>query len=393
MAKKAPHAPTNKRIQLLRKSGIFLLCGMVFVLLFMLAGCGPTAAVLDEVDYTPLDRDDWEVSTPQEQGLDPDLVAALYHNAGKLDTVYSVLVIKDGYLIAEKYFNEGSIDQQNNVQSVTKSFFSAWVGLAIDQGCLDSVDQKLVDFFPEYTSQIDDPRKMDITIEHLLQMRSGYPWEESNGELFARFFGGEGDWLPLIVDFPLITDPGTDFDYSNFSTYLLGAIVERACNVDLREFAEEHLFTPTNTSLGEMWLDNFDHYYINIHVTARDAARFGQLYLDDGVHNGEQIISADFIEASLANYSTPEQVSGPRIGPNYTRSGYGYQWWETTSGAHTYDTALGHGGQSIALLEQHNMVIVVTADPFFLIHNDRAWRYEKANLNLVGNFVASLPSE
>jgi len=367
-----------------------LLFANVIFMLFMLAGCGPSTAALAAVDYTPLSRDDWQVSTPEEQGLDPLLVAELYHNAAKLETIYSLLVVKNGRLIAENYFNEGSVEQQYNIQSATKSYFSALVGIALDQGCLSSVDQKMMDFFPEYADQITDPRKAQITIQHLLQMRSGYPWEESHPDLWEAFFEN-GDWLPLIVHFPLVNDPGTEFHYSNFTTYLLGVIVARACDTDLREFAEQNLFSPTNTELGEMWQDSFGYYYINLHVTARDAARFGQLYLDDGEYEGNRIISADWVHGSLQTYS--KNASDYRVGRNYQDNGYGYQWWSARSGEHHYNLALGHGGQVIALLDELDMVIVVTGDPFWLEHSDRSWRHEKANINLVANFINALPSE
>ena len=123
-----------------------------------LAGCGPSIEKLEAVDYTPLPRDDWEVSTPAEQGLDPMLVAKLYYNAAELETLYALLVVKNGHLIAEGYFNKGAVDRNNQQQSVTKSFTSALVGIALDQGCLSSVDQKMLEFFPEFVGQTDDPR-------------------------------------------------------------------------------------------------------------------------------------------------------------------------------------------------------------------------------------------
>ena len=112
-----------------------------------LAGCGLSTEDLEAVDYTPLPGDDWEVSTPAEQGLDPMLVAELYLNAAELETLYGLLVVKNGYLIAEGYFNGGSVDEMFDRASATKSFTSALVGIALDQGCLSSVDQKMLDFF------------------------------------------------------------------------------------------------------------------------------------------------------------------------------------------------------------------------------------------------------
>ena len=93
----------------------FLLITSAILILSMLAGCGPRAEDLKAVEYTPLPGDDWKVSTPAEQGLDPMLVAELYLDAAELSTLYGVLVIKNGYLIAERYFNEGSVEQKDRL--------------------------------------------------------------------------------------------------------------------------------------------------------------------------------------------------------------------------------------------------------------------------------------
>ncbi|MES0361800.1 MAG: serine hydrolase, partial [Anaerolineales bacterium] len=162
----------------------FLLFTSVMLILSMLVGCGPSTEELEAVEYTPLTRKDWKVSLPAEQGLDPMLVEELYYNAAELETLYGLLVIKNGHLIAEGYFNEGAVDQKNQLQSVTKSYTSALVGIALDQGCLSSVDQKMMDFFPEFAGKITDPRKEQITIRDMLQMLSGYPFEETDPALF-----------------------------------------------------------------------------------------------------------------------------------------------------------------------------------------------------------------
>jgi CubicO group peptidase (beta-lactamase class C family) len=146
-----------------RQHSFFLFTSVILILAVLissgLVGCGgPSAEELAAVDYTPLSRDDWEVSTPEEQGLDPDLVAELYYNASKLETIYSLLVVKNGYLVAEKYFHGKSMSQLSSRASVTKSITSALVGIALDQGCLSSVDQKMIDIFPELAGKIEDPR-------------------------------------------------------------------------------------------------------------------------------------------------------------------------------------------------------------------------------------------
>jgi len=109
-----------------------LLTISVILILSILGGCGPSTMDLQAVKYTPLVRDDWKVSTPAEQGLDPMLVAELYYNAAKLETIYGLLVIKNDHLIAERYFNKGSLEQKARLQSATKSYTSALVGIALD---------------------------------------------------------------------------------------------------------------------------------------------------------------------------------------------------------------------------------------------------------------------
>jgi len=364
---------------------------MVLIPSILLAACGPSAQDLEAVDYTPLPGEDWEVSTPEEQGLDPALVARLYYNAEQLETLYGLLVIKNGYLVAEKYFNGASVDQLSSRASVTKSITSALVGIALEQGCLSSVDQKMIEFFPELADQVRDPRKREITLRQMLQMRAGYPWEESTQEGFDLMFSGFR--THNLIDVPLVRDPGTGFDYSNMTTHLLGVIVARACDTDLKTYAQEHLFTPLGGELGD-WLLGWEDYYIgfaDLEITARDMARFGQLYLDGGRFEGNQIVPAGWVRDSLQTYS--EDAWYYPVGKNWRDSAYGYQWWSIRAGDHRYSLAWGHGGQQIALLDEQDLVVVATADPLYKQHGDQPWKLEKANLNLVADFIGSLPKE
>ena len=373
-----------------------LIITSVLLVLLALASCGPSIEDLLAVDYTPLPGDDWEVSTPAEQGLDPMLVAELYYNAAELETIYSLLVIKDGYLIAEDYFNEGSVEQKDRLQSVTKSYTSALVGIALDQGYLSSVDQKMLDFFPEVADQITDPRKEQITIRHLLQMRAGYPWEETDAALWEGLLSGY--YVPLIEGFPLITDPGTEFHYSNLSSNWLGIIIDRATGTNLKSFAEEHLFSAIDVEAGEWGQDAEGHNNGcgDLHFSARDAAKFGLLYLNDGEYEGNQVIPVDWVHDSLQKYSEDINATGgfpANWGLSISDIGYGYQWWSARAGEHHFDFAWGHGGQLIVLLDEFDMVIVVTSYPFWKEHTDEAWKHELANVNLVGEFIKSLPTE
>ena len=373
-----------------RQCSIILITGTILILT-MLVGCRPSTKDLKAVEYAPLTGDDWKVSTPAEQGLDPMLVAELYYNAIKLENIYGLLVIKNSHLIAERYFNKGSVGQKARFQSVTKSFTSALAGIALDQGLLSSVDQKMIDFFPKVADKITDPRKKQITIRHLLQMRAGYPWEEGHPDLWKGLLSGH--YPPLIEEFPLVSDPGTRFHYSNLTSNWLGIIVDRACGMNLKAYAEKHLFSPLDMKAGEWGQDAEGHNNGcgDLHLTARDAAKFGLLYLNDGVHEGNQIVPADWVHDSLQTYSMNEAFV-KRVG-DFRDIGYGYHWWSANVGKHHVNFAWGHGGQLIVLSDEFELGIVVTAYPFWKEHNDESWKHEKAIIKLVGKFINSLPKE
>jgi len=378
-----------------RLYSLFRFVSMI-IILSMLIGCGPSKAERATVDYTPLPSDDWNVSTPEEQGLDPELVAELYLNAAELETIYSVLVIKNGYLISEGYFNDGSIEQLSARHSETKSYTSALVGIAMEQGCLSSLAQKMMDFFPEFASQVhaSDPRKEQITIRHLLQMRAGYPYDSTDYYGDILYLSGNWRWLPHLVDFPLVSDPGTEMQYSSMTSHLLGVIVQRACDTDLKSFAQEHLFEPTGAELGN-WtrdLDNYNWGWGEIYVTARDMAKFGLLYSNDGKFNGEQVIPADWVHDSLQVYSEDAWIT-KKLGKYFKDNGYGYQWWSASVGDHDFNFAWGHGGQLIVLLDELDVIIVTTASPLNEIPPADGWKYEVTVIDLVGEFIKSLPSE
>ncbi len=369
----------------------FRVAASVSLILLNLVSCGPSPSDLKQVNYKPLLRDDWKVSTPKVQGLEPMLVAKMYHNAAKLETIYSLLVVKNGYLIAEDYFNKGSIDQKDRLQSATKSFTSALVGVALAQGCLSNVEQKMLDFFPEIAGKPIDPKKKQITLRNMLEMRTGYPWEESHEVLWKGLLSGH--YPHLIEEFPLISYPGERFHYSNLTSNWLGIIVHRTCGMNLKAYAEKHLFTPLDVKVGEWGQDAEGHNNGcgDLHLTARDAAKFGLLYLNGGLNNGNQIVPADWVRDSLQTYSVNEAFV-KKVG-HFFDIGYGYHWWSANAGEHHVNFAWGHGGQLIVLLKELDLIVITTAKPFWKEHNDQSWKHEKAIIKMVSEFIKSLPIE
>lgn len=229
----------------------------------------------------------------------------------------------------------------------------------------------------------------------MLQMRSGYPWEETKEDYWNTIW--TGTYLNAIEDIPLTQEPGSTFQYSNLTSNWLAMIISRATEQDLRVFAEEQLFSPLKVKVGE-WPKDRDGYRIgsgDIEFTARDVARFGLLYLNGGQLEGKRLLPEQWVRESLQNYSSSINsvgVKAGRLGRYFNDVGYGYQWWSAAVGKHQFDFAWGHGGQLVVLLNDLNMIIVTTADPFYGREaHFAAWKHEQAVINMVGKFILSLP--
>jgi len=158
------------------------------------------------------------------------------------------------------------------------------------------------------------------------------------------------------------------------------------------------LFTQLGTEAGE-WTQHWEGYYggaAGLYLRARDLAKFGLLYLNEGNYMENQIIPAVWVEESLQRYSNDVNSAGIKNGSvgRYLRNiGYGYQWWSASVDGYRFNLAWGHGGQFIFLLKEYNTIVVVTSDPFYGQHDDEAWKHERANINLVGKFIKSLPKK
>jgi len=359
----------------MKMHGHALPIAVLTALLSLAASCGGSSGSGDSRDgtpnYTPTTANDgWQVATPAGQGVDEALLNTAYQEAQRLPNLFSMLVVKNGYLIAEGYFNGARMNQ------------------AFDTNLLTSVDQKLFEFFPEIAWQQLDSRKSSITIRQMLQMRSGYPWEEFDGYLDR--IVSTPEWIDLAAEFPLVADPGTRFGYSNLTAHLVGVITARAANESLRAFAERSLFDPLGISVAS-WPTDADGYYFGSGATmftARDMARFGQLYLDGGAYGGRQLVPAEWVQDSFDSYSGTTYNTD--ILNAISQLEYGYLWWSGVSGSHRFNFAWGHGGQLICVIQDLNMVIVTTATGLGGEFGQDAWRQESSVLELAGRLIALL---
>lgn len=365
---------------------------LLYLLLFLIIGLSCTKdepIVYSHSIYQPVESDDWEISTPAEQDLDSNLVLNIYSLAEDLPNIYSLLIVKNNYLVAERYYQNRNINSSNKVASATKSYISALTGLALRENILSDLDQKMVDFFPEFEWESLDSRKSDITLRQILQMRSGYPWEEFD-DYFDELLSSSGHWLPLLAEFPLMNDPGSQFGYSNLTAHTMAVILARAADMRLVAFANTYLFDPLEININRWSVDADGYYYGSgdMFFTSRDMAKFGNLYLNKGLYKNDQIIPAEWIEESLKPYST--DIYNNRLGYYFQDITYGYLWWAARAGNYNFHYAWGHGGQLIIIIHELNMVIVTTADPLDGEFGDLAWEKTRKIIDLAGRFIYSL---
>lgn len=311
-------------------------------------------------DYWPTEN--WISSTPEVQGMNSTLLNSVSEfvqtNYSGLD---SVLVIRHGYIVLEEYPSEEyDIETKHSIASCRKSITGLLIGLAIDHGFLDNVSQKVLDFFPDYTFDNMDAWKRNITIEHLLTMTGGFDWDESDPPYEdtlnqAHVMQSSEDPIQYMLDLPMRSSPGTEWEYCSGGTYLLRAILWNVTGMTPFDFASEYLFDSIGASAS--WKsrlpDNEYALYSTLLMTPRDMAKFGYLYLNGGFWDGELVVSSEW-----ALKSTETQVS---LDQKWSDVGYGYLWWTTPSVGEIY--AIGYSGQLIYLLPQDDLVVVFTS-PF-----------------------------
>jgi CubicO group peptidase (beta-lactamase class C family) len=333
--------------------------------------------------FTNYDNDpyDWPVSTPEEQGIDSRILSNAFDHAERLGFMYSLLVVRNGKLIGERYFNGADKYYADHTCSTGKSYTSALIGIALRENYLTSLDQKMMDFFPEYRTADLDPRKYDITIRHLLQMRAGYAFEES-GDYVDPWFQS-ADMMEFAIEVPLAADIDQTFAYSSHSSHILSGIITKATGMSTYEFAKQYLFDPLDITVKRWDQDSLGYYFGfgYLWFSPRDMARFGYLYLNNGLVNGQQIIPAEWIEDSTQRYST----NASWFKKHFENFGSGYQWWLAQAGGYDVYFALGHGGQIIVNVPELDMVIVTTAH--WEVSPEVSGIQINAVLNLIANFI------
>lgn len=341
-----------------------------------------------EKDQSPLvpSRDTfWQISSPEAQGLNYSFLKQAAQEAEQSGFVNSLLVIKNDYLVFEQYFNGMNARSAQNVMSVSKSFLSAMVGIAIQKGLLRGVDQKIEPFFPEYSNLFAHTEKHDITIGHLLTMHAGF--DKDTNVFFDIYYSD--NWVKTTLEQSLIYNPGEQFSYNTFATHLLSVILTKASGKTSLQFAEDYLSRPLNIHLRNWEKDPQEYYFggTNMYFTARDLAKFGLLYLKNGFLENQQIVPADWVNRSLVDYSGFHNLTWGVL----EQVGYGYLWWLGRIKGHRTFLALGHGGQYILCLPELKLIIVTTSNGN--VDWDTADEQERWILEMVGRNILNMVEE
>ncbi|MCM3697981.1 serine hydrolase [Paenibacillus macerans] len=297
----------------------------------------------------------------------------------------SCLISRQGRLVFEHYRDRQTAGQIAKINSCTKSFLSALICIAFDQGLLPSADTPISEFFPQLLDEDDDPRKRQITLRHLLTMSAGFNWTEFGGHNSFPRMTRSADWVRFALEQPMSDHPGDRMEYNSGASQLLAAILVQAAGLPAARFAELHLFGPLGIEAYKWEQDPQGVHTGGFGLWLRpgDMLKFGQLYLQRGVWEGKPLISTEMVSQSVK----------PAIGVEAPRRGcYAWHWWTDTwlpaagpgednmtsasdpardggrftasspSPAFDYFYARGYGGNFIYVIPSLETVVVLTDD-------------------------------
>ena len=287
---------------------------------------------------------------PRVPALDATRLDRAVELATKLPRLRSLLIAHRGETVIERYFNGTQATRLANIKSASKSVISALVGIALDRGFLDSVDQPIGELFGDVLDPEADPQKAAITIQDLLTMRSGL--QTTSNRNYGAWVLSK-NWVRHALTRPMESAPGRTMRYSTGNTHLLSALLTRSTGDSTWRFAQRVLAEPLGFSLARWPRDPQGIYFggNDMLMTPRQMLTFGRLYLNVGRWEGRQILPSGWISESLV----------PRGRSRWTGREYGYGWWMRRVGGRQIYYAWGYGGQYIFVVPSLEMVVVTTS--------------------------------
>ena len=318
-----------------------------------LAGCAASAgATDDQVSQEILwPTKSWQVSTPEEQGMDSASLARLIETVGtyKQD---SLMLIRHGRIVAEAYYAPYVAGISHDLRSVTKSIVSTLTAIELKNGLLDSVDHPVLDLFPEKKVLRVDENKRAMTVQTLLDMTSGIEWQEkayTPDESLMRMYRSP-DRTEFVLSQPMSSAPGSQFYYNSGNPYVLSALITKKTGQSAFDFAKKELFEPlgiTSARWGRVDAQGVTDGEAGLFLAPHDMARVGYLYLHNGIWDGKQIIPSSWVDRA-------------KEGKVSATFGYRYAnlWWSLPEkGAYM---ARGRHSQLILVLPKLDVVAVMT---------------------------------
>ena len=308
---------------------------------------------------------DWTVAAPESQGLKAEPLQEITDaiRSGVHGNIHSLLVVRNGVLVWEDYFGSGDQEARHTLQSVTKSFASAAVGIAIGREDIPGVETPILDFFPDYPEPDNlDDRKRAIRLRDLLTMRSGTDYHENGPDSpHLQLNATRTGWDRFYLDRPMVRDPGEHYQYDSGGVILLSAILQRRTGLHADRYLESHLFEELEITDTDWFRNDEMHPHTGggLALRSRDMAKFGLLYLRQGRWEDDQVVPRNWVEESFEEHVDLRYLGRPDI------TGYGYLWWimrpdpDGDGGTPIY-AARGFMGQYIFVIPEHRMVVVST---------------------------------
>ena len=296
-------------------------------------------------------QQEWPVSPAWQEGLSQEALAQLdKHIQADLPHLRSLLIARHGQLVFENYYGDASRNGLHNMQSMTKSVSSALVGIAIKKGRITSLDNRVIDYFPEYRDLIRDDRMTTVTIRHILTMSSGID------EAQLSFDKAYSNPVAEILGWRLLYDPDHGFKYSSAAAHLLGGVLRAATGQSVLDFARAELFGPLGMGEVVWYADKtgLQSGGMSGLWRSRDLLKLGELYLRGGRWQNRDIVPPDYVADSVKIHN-----AGDFFG---THVEYGYLWWIKRVARHDVFWAAGYGGQYLMVLPDVDMVVLCTSD-------------------------------
>ncbi len=299
----------------------------------------------------------WTTGLPEEVGLDSASLAEMFDYVKAHDVpVHSIQIVRHGRLVLDAYFYPFTADMRHDVASVTKSFTSTLLGLALQKGYLQDVRQPVLDLFPNRVIRKLDESKRRITLEDLLTMRAGWDcgFEPKEARLFE--MRRSPDWLQFMLDLPMVAEPGAQFAYCSGNPHVLSIILSQATGMNAFEFARRELFEPLGIS-DTVWPadpQGHTHGWGDLQLHPRDMAKIGLLFLQRGRWEQRQLLAESWIT----------NATNAHVDRTVNRDHYGYGWWVKGADFPGMFEAVGRGGQRINVWPTKELVIVFTGGGF-----------------------------